>query len=188
MFETLPSVFVNAYQSVLYSWKWWHLQHTQCPPTQYHRHPGFKLYRVDQINWWSCRNVLAMLKHSKQPETHSRVLWTFSEHNTGISQVLRAGLTPAALHPHCLRSAKSVPHLAPAKALVILPSTPGLSKHSPNYFLSASSQFLQAQLETHPCCSKAQPNSITTLKWQSTGKHFPRPFSPFCTLMICHRA
>lgn len=118
------------------------------------------------------------------PKTHGRVLWTFTEHNTGISWVLRAGLTPAALHPHCLVSAKSIPHLAPAKALVTVPSTPGLSKYSPSYFLSALSQILQAQLETHPCCSKAQPNSIPTLK--SAGQDFPRPFSPFCTLIICH--
>lgn len=120
------------------------------------------------------------------PKIHGRVLWTFTEHNSGISWVLRAGLTPAAQHSHCLVPAKSIPHLAPAKALVPISSPSGLSKHSPNYFLSALSPFLQAQLETHPCCSKAQPNSIPTLKWQSAGQDFPRPFSPSCTLMMCH--
>lgn len=50
------------------------------------------------------------------PKTKGRVLWTFTEHTTGVSWVLRAGLTPAALHPHCLVSAKNIHHLAPARA------------------------------------------------------------------------
>lgn len=66
VFQTLPSVSVNSNQSVLYSWKRWHLQLAKCPPTQYHSHAGFKLYRLHQVHWWSCRHVLVMLKHSKQ--------------------------------------------------------------------------------------------------------------------------
>lgn len=56
-----------------------------------------------------------------------------------------------------------------------VPSTPGLSKHSPNYFLPALSQFLQAQLDHIPVVPRQNPTSIPTF-----------PFSPFCTLMICH--
>lgn len=81
VFQTLPSVFVDVNQRER------DVTCKQCPPTQQHSHPGFKVHRVDQVQWWSCRNVLAVLEHSKQGPKLT-VGWTFTEHSTGVSWVL----------------------------------------------------------------------------------------------------
>lgn len=86
--------------------------------TQHHGNTRFKPYGMDRVHRWSCSNVLGnlgMLKYSKQWPRPKAALWTFTEHSTGISWMLRVGLTMAATHSDSLVSVTSVPDPTPCQ-------------------------------------------------------------------------